>query len=51
VKVLGMFALMILSIIPGAVLGAVCGAFFLPVKIWALFGEASNEGESYNDEI
>lgn len=50
-KVLGMLCLMILSIIPGAILGAVCGAIYLPVKIWAIFGESSNGKDSYNDEI
>ncbi len=50
-KVLGMLCIIILSIIPGAILGAVCGAVYLPVKIWALFGEASYGGESHNDEI
>ena len=47
-KVLGMISLMVLCIIPGAILGAVCGAFFLPVKIWALFGESSNYQDSHN---
>jgi hypothetical protein len=52
-KVIGMLVVIFLSIIPGAVCGAIVGAIYAPAKVWALFGdETSNECSTpFEDEI
>ncbi|MDX1699409.1 MAG: hypothetical protein R3250_02265 [Melioribacteraceae bacterium] len=53
-KVACFVILTILSIVPGAVCGAILGAIYAPAKLWALLfggGEGSTPTPNYVDDI
>lgn len=50
-KVLGLIVLFILSIVPGAICGAVVGAIYAPAKLWEFVGGGADESPGYDDAI